>query len=107
MTMTIKHLISSALLGTALVFGTVSLAAPAHALSDRLEAFIGSEPPLFATADEGVAAFKAAMATGDIVQISKLLGLDPDKVEGRRGHCRPDRRDEAGCRQAGDRRRRR
>ena len=44
MTMTIKRLISSALLGTALVFGTVSLAATAHALSDRLEAFIGSEP---------------------------------------------------------------
>ncbi len=85
MTMTIRHLIFSAMLGTALACGTVSLAVPAHALSDRLEAFIGAEPPLFAPAGEGGAAFKAAMATGDIAQISQLLGLDPDKVKAAEG----------------------
>jgi hypothetical protein len=85
MTMIIKKLIVPALLGAAIFGGGLSATVPAYALSDRLEAFIGAEPPEFATPEEGVAAFKAAMATGDIVQVSKLLGLDPEKVKAAEG----------------------
>jgi hypothetical protein len=68
------------LLGAALV-AMPAIVAPATAETTTVESFIGDEPTLFDTADAAVQAFKDTMAKGDIVAVSKLLGLDPAKVE--------------------------
>jgi len=76
-----KHLVSAMLLGAALVFGPLAAPSPALAMGDELGSYIGPEPTLFDTPDAAIAAFKDVMAKGDLAAISKLLGLDPAKVE--------------------------
>jgi hypothetical protein len=76
-----KHFVSALLLGAALAFGPWSAPTPAMAMADELSSYMGPEPTLFDTPDAAIAAFKDVMAKGDVVEISKLLGLDPAKVE--------------------------
>jgi len=76
-----RTLVSTLLLGAALVFGPLAAATPALAISDELQAYVGPEPTLFDTPEAAIAAFKDVMAKGDITAISTLLGLDAAKVE--------------------------
>ncbi len=76
-----KNLVTALLLGTALVFGAVAVPAPAHAMSDDLQTYVGPEPTLFDTPEAAIATFKDVMAKGDLPAISALLGLDAAKVE--------------------------
>jgi hypothetical protein len=76
-----KHLVSALLLGAALVVGPWAAQAPALAMSDELQTFVGPEPTLFDTPEAAIAAFKDTMAKGDLTSISTLLGLDAAKVE--------------------------
>jgi hypothetical protein len=80
--MTIKQMISAALIGTAVLLSPALTAAPALALSQSLEDFIGKEPPLFETPEAAVEAFKATMAKGDLAELAALLGLDAEKLKG-------------------------
>ena len=75
-----KNLISTLLLGSALVLGPLAAASPAFAISDELHGFVGPEPTLFDTPEAAIAAFKDVIAKGDVADISKLLGLDAAKV---------------------------
>jgi hypothetical protein len=79
---TIKQMISAALIGTAVLLSPALTAAPALALSQSLEDFIGKEPPLFETPEAAVEAFKATMAKGDLAELAALLGLDAEKLKG-------------------------
>jgi len=76
-----KHLFSALLFGAALFAGPLAAVTPAHAISTELGAFVGDEPTLFDTAEQGIAAFKETMAKGDLAAVAKLLGLDPAKLE--------------------------
>lgn len=76
----IKHLFPALLLGAAVVLGPIAANAPAFALSEELQAYIGDEPVLFDTPEAAVAAFKDTMAKGDLAAVARLLGLDPDKL---------------------------
>jgi hypothetical protein len=76
-----RNFVAAMLLGTALAFAPVVSGAPAFAISQELESFIGAEPTPFDTPEAAIAAFKDAMAKGDIAAIATLLGLDPVKVE--------------------------
>jgi hypothetical protein len=69
-----NHLFSALLLGAAL------LATPAAAESARMAAYIGEEQTLFATAEDGVQAFKDTLGKGDLAAIAALLGLDPARL---------------------------
>lgn len=75
-----KHLVSALLLGTALVFGPLAAPAPALAMTNEVESYLGPEPTLFDTPEAAIAAFKDVMAKGDIGAISTLLGLDAAQV---------------------------
>lgn len=75
-----KHLVSTLLIGSALAFGAMAAPAPAFAISNEMRGFVGPEPTLFDTPEAAVAAFKDAIAKGDVTDISKLLGLDAAKV---------------------------
>src|SRR5512139_437241 len=66
---------------TSLLVGVALMPPPAMALTEQMEAFVGEEPPLFDTAEAGIAAFKETMASGDVTKISVLLGLDPEKMK--------------------------
>lgn len=68
-------------LSTSLLIGVALMPVPAMALTEQMEAFVGEEPPLFDTAEAGIAAFKETMASGDVTKISVLLGLDPEKMK--------------------------
>ncbi|MCA3560722.1 MAG: DUF2950 domain-containing protein [Aestuariivirga sp.] len=74
------NLVSTLLLGTAVVFGQLAAASPAFAISNELQSYVGPEPTLFDTPEAAIAAFKDVMAKGDINAISALLGLDAAKV---------------------------
>ena len=50
-------------------------------MTQELSAFVGDEPTLFDTAEQGITAFKETMAKGDLAAVAKLLGLDPAKLE--------------------------
>ena len=76
-----KHLFSALLFGAALFAGPLAAVTPAHAISTELGAFVGDEPTLFDTAEQGITAFKETMAKGDLAAVAKLLGLDPAKLE--------------------------
>jgi hypothetical protein len=76
-----KTLVSALLLGAALAAGPLALASPAYAITDELASYVGPEPTLFDTPEAAIAAFKSAIAKGDIKDISTLLGLDATKVE--------------------------
>ena len=76
-----KHLFSALLFGAALFAGPLAAVTPAHAISTERGAFVGDEPTLFDTAEQGIAAFKETMAKGDLAAVAKLLGLDPAKLE--------------------------
>ena len=75
-----KHLFSALLFGAALFISPLAAVTPAHAISQELSAFVGDEPTLFDTAEQGVAAFKETMAKGDIAAVAKLLGLDAGRL---------------------------
>jgi hypothetical protein len=79
--MIIRNFIAAILLGAALTGAAVVSGTPAFAMSKELEAFIGAEPPLFDSPEAAVAAFKDAVAKGDLAAVTTLLGLDPAKVE--------------------------
>ena len=79
--MNTKHLFSALLFGAALFVSPLAAVTPAHAISQELSTFVGDEPTLFDTAEQGVAAFKEAMAKGDLAGIAKLLGLDAARLE--------------------------
>lgn len=79
--MIIRKSLAAILLGTALISAPAFTATPALAMSEELEAFIGAEPTAFDSSEAAVAAFKDAMAKGDLATVSKLLGLDPARVE--------------------------
>ena len=76
-----RNVVAAMLLGAALAVAPVVSGAPAFAISQELESFIGAEPATFDTPEAAIAAFKDAMAKGDIAAIATLLGLDPVKVE--------------------------
>jgi len=76
-----KNLVSTLLLGAALVFGVSAATTPVYAMSDDLQTYVGPEPTLFDTPEAAIAAFKDVMAKGDVTAISTLLGLDAAKVE--------------------------
>lgn len=76
-----KTLFSALLLGAAMIALPVATVTPAYAISDELNAYLGDEPTLFDTADQGVQAFKDTIAKGDIAAVAKLLGLDPARLE--------------------------
>ena len=75
-----KHLFSALLFGAALFVSPLAAVTPAHAISQELSAFVGDEPTLFDTAEQGIAAFKEVMAKGDLAGVAKLLGLDADRL---------------------------
>ena len=52
-----KTLFSALLLGAAMIALPVATVTPAYAISDELNAYLGDEPTLFDTADQGVQAF--------------------------------------------------
>jgi hypothetical protein len=79
--MNTKHLFSALLFGAAFFVSPLAAVTPAHAISQELSTFVGDEPTLFDTAEQGVAAFKEAMAKGDLAGIAKLLGLDAARLE--------------------------
>ena len=83
--MTIYRTLSAALLGATLLLGATSLATPVLAAESGLEQFVGAEPTAFATPEEAVAAFKAALAANDLDGLAKLLGLDAAKLKGAEG----------------------
>lgn len=83
--MKLNRLVFVALLGGSLVCGALGTARPALALSEELEVYLGDDPTLFDTPEAGVEAFKTIIATGDIQQISKLLGLDAAKLASAEG----------------------
>ena len=76
-----KHLFSALLLGAAIAVSPAFTVMPAQAASDEVKAYLGAEPTLFDTADQGIQAFKDTMAKGDLAAVAKLLGLDPAKLE--------------------------
>ena len=76
-----KTLFSALLLGAAMIALPVATVTPAYAISNELNAYLGDEPTLFDTADQGVQAFKDTIAKGDIAAVAKLLGLDPARLE--------------------------
>lgn len=75
-----KTLVSAMLLGAAIFIGPAAFTAPAHAMSEELDSFIGAEPTEFDTPEAAIAAFKETMAKGDLAAVSTLLGLDPARV---------------------------
>lgn len=81
MIMNTKHLFSALLFGAALCMSPLAAVTPAHAISKELSAFVGDEPTLFDTAEQAIAAFKEAMAKGDLAAVAKLLGLDAARLE--------------------------
>ncbi len=76
-----KHFVSTMLLGAALVFGPLAAPSPALAKGNEVASYIGAEPTLFDTPDAAIAAFKDVLSKGDLAALSKLLGLDPAKLE--------------------------
>ena len=68
-----KHFVSALLLGAALVFAPWAASSPAVAMTDEVGSYLGPEPTLFDTPEAAIAAFKDAMAKGDINAISTLL----------------------------------
>ena len=75
-----RHLVSAVLLGVALAGAPVLSTAPAFAISKELASFVGAEPAHFDSSEAATAAFKDAMAKGDITAVATLLGLDPARV---------------------------
>ena len=78
-----KKLLNYLRIGTVLMG---ALAIPAFALAVETDPAlydVASEkaPTTFATADETVAAFKAAVTAGDAAKVGELLGLDPVKAK--------------------------
>jgi len=70
----------------ALLLGTAIISAPAFSRAEEtaqssIERFVGDEPPSFATPDEAVAAFRAAIASDTPEAIGKLLGLDVEALK--------------------------
>ncbi len=83
--MTIRRTLTSTLLGAVLLLGATSLATPVLAAESGLDQYVGEAPTAFATPDEAVAAFKAALAADDFAGLAKLLGLDAAKLKGAEG----------------------
>lgn len=74
---------TSLLLGAPLLTGTVL---PAMAADGSLEDYAAAEdPPSFATPEEAVASFKAALAANNFDKTATLLGLDVAKAKGNEG----------------------
>ncbi len=95
---TYRKLLNALLLGAALAATGPLTGANAQTADEGsvLERFVGDEPTAFATPDEAVAAFKTAIASGEIPALATLLGLDAEalaKAEGlkeRIGEIRDD-----------------
>jgi hypothetical protein len=85
MTMTIKHTLSSAMFGAAVLFGATSLASPVQAAEAGLEQYIGEAATQFADPASAIDAFKSTLAANDANGFAKLLGLDPAKLKGAEG----------------------
>jgi hypothetical protein len=66
-------------LGFGAVHATFAQQAPATAAED-FQPFVGEAPPSFASVEELVDAFRAALANGDKTALSTLLGLAPQAV---------------------------
>ena len=79
--MTIQNRLRLVFLGATLLLGIPALAQPAFAASSEIEQFVGDEPTAFATPEEAVAAFKAALAGDDLDGLAKLLGLDSARLK--------------------------
>jgi hypothetical protein len=74
-----------ALFGAALLLGAMALPAPVRADNTGIQQFIGAEPTAYSTPEEAAAAFKTALAAGDMAGLAKLLGLDEAKLKGFEG----------------------
>ncbi|WP_374331231.1 DUF2950 domain-containing protein [Aestuariivirga sp.] len=78
--MKIMHLVSVAIIGTAAFLLAPGGTPPALALTPSLQGFIGGRPAQFDTPEAAVAAFKEALAKGDLAAMATLLGLDAKKL---------------------------
>ncbi|MCV9999627.1 DUF2950 domain-containing protein [Pararhizobium sp. YC-54] len=72
-------------LSCAVVIATAALAPAGHAqdagADTAISAYISpQDPPLFATPEEALAAFKATLEGGDVAKLAALLGLDAAKT---------------------------
>lgn len=76
MTMKIRHIVSAAALGAAVLLLHPAGITPSLALTPSLERFVGGKPQRFDTPEAAVSAFKEALAGDDLAAMARLLGLD-------------------------------
>ena len=87
------HKILLRTLSCAVVIATAALAPPTHAQDAQdagddtaISAYISQQdPPIFATPEEALAAFKSTLEGGDVAKLAALLGLDATKIAGSPG----------------------
>jgi hypothetical protein len=73
------------LLGLAFVTGAMPLTPSVPAAASELDGYLGAKPPSFDNPDAAVAAFKSTLASGNLDELAKLLGLDPAKLKAYEG----------------------
>ncbi|WP_373505555.1 DUF2950 family protein [Aestuariivirga sp.] len=76
---------SLALVGAALLFGSVSMPAISLAAEPGVEEYVGEVPTAFANPEDAMAALKAGLDATDVDELAKLLGLEPAKLKSAEG----------------------
>jgi hypothetical protein len=81
----IQFALAPTLVAIALTCGTVPLVTSLPAAASELDGYLGAAAPGFDSPETAVAAFKTTLASGNLDDLAKLLGLDPAKLKAYEG----------------------